>query len=156
MWRLISGIFMGWSLGANDSANVFGTAVSSGLIRYRTAVLLCSLFIIAGSIMEGEKCIKVLNDLSSYNIDAAFGITLAASITMTILTYLGLPASTSQALVGAVIGWSIIEKVPNFKVVYKIVICWVLTPVCAIFIGWFSYKRSSPQFPVKRWPTNIN
>ncbi len=144
MWRLISGIFMGWSLGANDSANVFGTAVSSGLIRYKTAVLLCSLFVIAGSVLEGEKCIKVLNDLSTYNINAAFGITLAASITMTILTYLGLPASTSQALVGAVIGWSIIEKVPNFKVVYKVVLCWVLTPICAVFIGWSFYKLLYP------------
>ncbi len=144
MWKLISGIFMGWSLGANDSANIFGTAVSSGLIRYRTAVLLCSLFVIAGSILEGEKCIKVLNDLATYNVNAAFGITLAASTTMAVLTYIGIPASTSQAIVGAIIGWSIIEKVPNFKVIYKIVVCWVLTPVCAIFIGWFFYKSFSP------------
>jgi phosphate/sulfate permease len=29
MHRLLSGNFMGWSLGSNDSANIFGTAVFS-------------------------------------------------------------------------------------------------------------------------------
>jgi PiT family inorganic phosphate transporter len=42
---------MGWSLGSNDSANVFGTAVFSEMIRYRTAVILYTVFVIAGAIL---------------------------------------------------------------------------------------------------------
>ena len=34
---LCSGLFLGWSLGANDASNVFGTAVASRMIRFATA-----------------------------------------------------------------------------------------------------------------------
>ena len=39
MWKIISGIFLGWTLGSNDSANVFGTAVATKIVTYRTAIL---------------------------------------------------------------------------------------------------------------------
>lgn len=41
---LSSGFFLGWSLGANDASNVFGTAVGSRMIRFRTAAIYCSIF----------------------------------------------------------------------------------------------------------------
>ncbi|HPQ41912.1 MAG TPA: inorganic phosphate transporter, partial [bacterium] len=47
---------MGWSLGANDAANIFGTGVTSRLIRYRTAIILLSVFVLLGAVIEGEKC----------------------------------------------------------------------------------------------------
>lgn len=37
---LSSGLFLGWSLGANDAANVFGTAVASRMIKFRTAAII--------------------------------------------------------------------------------------------------------------------
>ena len=53
-WQILSGIFLGWSLGSNDSANVFGTAVATKMVRYSTAVVLCAVFIVLGAWMEGE------------------------------------------------------------------------------------------------------
>ena len=46
MFRLLSGIYLGWGLGANDAANVFGTGVATGVVRYRTAILLTAVFVI--------------------------------------------------------------------------------------------------------------
>ena len=40
MWKLSGGIFLGWGLGSNDSANIFGTAVAANVVRYRNAVIL--------------------------------------------------------------------------------------------------------------------
>jgi PiT family inorganic phosphate transporter len=37
---LSSGLFLGWSLGANDASNVFGSAVGSRMLRFSTAALL--------------------------------------------------------------------------------------------------------------------
>ena len=34
---LSSGLLLGWSLGANDAGNVFGTAVGSRILRFSTA-----------------------------------------------------------------------------------------------------------------------
>jgi len=50
---LSSGMFLGWSLGANDAANVFGTAVGTKMIRFRTAALLGSVFVIIGAVISG-------------------------------------------------------------------------------------------------------
>ena len=33
MWKLTGGIFIGWALGSNDSANLFGTGVAAKVIK---------------------------------------------------------------------------------------------------------------------------
>jgi len=35
---LAAGLFMGWSLGTNDAAHAFGTAVATRVVKYRTAI----------------------------------------------------------------------------------------------------------------------
>ena len=53
LFFLTSGLFLGWSLGANDAANVFGTAVATRMIRFGTAAALCSVFVILGAVFSG-------------------------------------------------------------------------------------------------------
>ncbi len=140
MWKLFSGVFLGWSLGANDSANVFGTGVVTGIVRYRTAILITSVFVLLGSIIEGPKCIKTISVISKMIPINAFFCTLSAAVTMTLLTYFSIPASTSQAIIGAVIGICPLSGPADFSMLYKIVSCWILTPVCGIIFGYLIYK----------------
>lgn len=51
LFFLTSGLFLGWSLGANDAANVFGTAVGSRMIRFTTAAVICSVFVVLGAVI---------------------------------------------------------------------------------------------------------
>ncbi|HNX78362.1 MAG TPA: inorganic phosphate transporter, partial [Prolixibacteraceae bacterium] len=51
---ITSGLFLGWSLGANDAANIFGTAVGTRMVRFRTAALIGSVFVILGAMMQGS------------------------------------------------------------------------------------------------------
>ena len=139
MWRLISGIFLGWTLGSNDSANVFGTAVAAKIVTYRTAVILTAIFVVVGALAEGEKCITTVGDFSTLTPKGAFFAALAAGITMFILTYLALPSSTSQAIIGAIVGARIISETPDFSMLSKIVGCWVLTPIGGITISIILY-----------------
>ena len=53
LFFLTSGLFLGWSLGANDAANVFGTAVGSRMIRFTTAAVICSVFVVLGAVLGG-------------------------------------------------------------------------------------------------------
>jgi len=140
MWRILSGIFMGWSLGANDAANIFGTGVTSQLIKFRTAIILLGIFVITGAVLEGPKCMHSLNKLGALDINQAFICTLAAALTMTILTFMSIPASTSQAIVGAIIGATIIVQQPNWLQFGKMLLCWILTPVGGAVIAYILYQ----------------
>jgi len=139
MWKIISGIFLGWTLGSNDSANIFGTGVAAQIIKYKTAIVLTSIFVILGAIVEGEKCFAILGKLSNLTSESAFFAALAAGITMFVLTYLALPCSTSQAIVGAILGAGVVSGTADFSQLYKIMICWILTPVSAAAISFMLY-----------------
>jgi len=136
MWKILSGAFLGWSLGANDSANIFGTGVATGTIRYRTAVRLTAVFVIIGAVLEGPKCMQVLSDLSRLIPLDAFLCALAAALTMTVMTVLALPASSSHAIIGAILGVGLLHGSADFSSLFKIVICWILTPACGLVLGY--------------------
>lgn len=140
MWIIASGLLLGWTLGANDSANVFGTGVTTGTVRYRTAIWLTAIFVLLGSILEGTKCVEALNELSSLLPLQAFYCTLSAALTMVLLTYLALPASATQAVVGAVLGAGIVTGSAEIYPLYKIISCWVLTPVFALAFAFLLHK----------------
>lgn len=139
MWKIISGIFLGWTLGSNDSANIFGTGVAAKIIKYRTAIILISIFVVLGAIIEGEKCFATLDKLSNLTATSSFFAALAAGATMFFLTYLALPCSTSQAIVGAILGAGIVLGTADFSILYKITACWLLAPLSAAFISFTLY-----------------
>ncbi len=137
---LITSVFLGWSLGANDAANVFGTAVASRMVRYTTAIILTSIFVIIGSVLEGAKGIETLSGLTSQNILSASISAGAAALSVALMTYLKLPVSTSQAAVGAIIGIGLFKHSHiDFSALTKVVICWVGTPIGAMIISIILY-----------------
>jgi PiT family inorganic phosphate transporter len=140
MWKVLSGVFLGWSLGANDSANIFGTGYATGLVKYRTAIWLTAVFLMIGAVLEGPKCMEVVGDLSNLTAIDAFYCALAAAITMTALTIFAIPASCSQAIIGAVLGAGILSSTADFSKLYKIVACWVFTPICALFTAYLLHR----------------
>ncbi len=140
-WRLISGVFLGWGLGANDAANIFGTAVSSNLVKYRNAIILTAVFIIVGALAEGSKTFDTIGKLSNLTLNTAFIASFAAGLTVLVMTTLKLPISTSQAIVGAILGISIFyQQDVDFGKLKKILVCWVLTPIGGAVISFILYK----------------
>lgn len=64
---LFAGLFMGWSLGTNDAANAFGTAVATRVVKYRTAVIIIAAMVILGSVLQGADDIDKLSSISTNN-----------------------------------------------------------------------------------------
>ena len=64
---LTSGLFLGWSLGANDAANVFGTAVGTRMISFKKAAIFCGIFVILGAVISGAGAAKTLGELGAVN-----------------------------------------------------------------------------------------
>jgi PiT family inorganic phosphate transporter len=140
MWTLLSGIFLGWGLGSNDSANIFGTGVAANILRYRTAVILISIFVLAGALLEGPKCFATVGKFSNLSATTAFVAALGAGITVALMSYLSLPVSTSQAIIGGLLGIGVVYGFADFGKLYKVIICWILTPIGALIVTIVLYK----------------
>lgn len=125
---------MGWSLGANDASNVFGTAVASRMVNFWTAAVLCSVFVIIGAVVGGAQGFETYNNLSSSSIDVAFIVALAGAISVALMSYWGLPVSTSQAVVGALVLVGLMKNDLDTGALAKVVVCWVATPVGAALV----------------------
>ena len=134
---LLGGLFLGWSLGANDAANVFGTAVGTRMVRFKTAALVCSVFVILGAIISGAGTTETLGKLGSINaLPGAFAACVAAGLSVYFMTKLGLPVSTTQAIVGAIVGWKIYTgSSTNIKILFTILSTWVLCPIIAALVA---------------------
>ncbi len=129
---LFAGLFMGWSLGTNDAANAFGTAVSTRVIRYRTAVILIAVMVVIGAFLMGDTNIGKVAELATSNkvtssaeeIEAAVAngglvdlqwksaikaaiIFTCSALTVFIMSYLKFPVSANQSITGAIIGWGL-------------------------------------------------
>ena len=123
---------MGWSLGTNDAANAFGTAVATRVVKYRTAIIIIAIMVILGAITLGHNNIDKLASIATNNevsasiedVEAAleagtladlrlksalkaFIIFACAAITVFVMSYLKFPVSANQSITGAVIGWGL-------------------------------------------------
>lgn len=133
LFFLSSGLFLGWSLGANDGANIFGTAVGTKMLRFKTAAIIASVFVILGAVLAGGGAAGTLNELGNINaLPGAFMTELAAAITIYLMVRSHVLTSTSQAIVGAIIGWNIYSARPtDISLVSTIASTWIICPILA-------------------------
>ena len=142
LFFLSSGMFLGWSLGANDASNVFGTAVGSRMLQFRTAAVLCCIFVILGAVISGAGASHTLGKLGAINaVGGAFVVAFSAAISVYLMTLARYPVSTSQAIVGAIIGWNLFSGSPtDNNALIKIVTTWIACPLLSAAIAVISYK----------------
>jgi PiT family inorganic phosphate transporter len=131
LFFLTSGLFLGWSLGANDASHIFGSAVGSKMVTFRKAAIIASVFFILGAVIQGSGTSHTLDKLGAVNaIGGSFTLALAAAITIYMMTKFALPISTTQAIVGAIIGWNFFTgNHTDSATLGKIISAWVAGPV---------------------------
>ena len=128
---LISGLFLGWSLGTNDASNVFGSAVGTKMISFRKAAIIASVFVILGAVIQGGGASATLDRLGAVNaVGGSFTVALAAAATVYAMTKFSIPVSTTQAIVGAIIGWNLFTgNHTDSKTLSVIVSTWISGPI---------------------------
>jgi PiT family inorganic phosphate transporter len=161
---LSSGLLLGWSLGANDAANVFGTAVASRMVRFATAARLCALFVILGGLVNGPAAMETLGALGQIDtLPGAFATALAPAVTVAAMVRLGIPVSTSQAVVGAMIGYRLMMQggldPATWRLLWTIILTWAACPILAATVAFSTYKLTAlifrslpmPLLALDRW-----
>lgn len=138
---LSSGLFLGWSLGANDAANIFGTAVGSKMVRFASIATIASVFVILGAVFGGQGASETLGTLGNVNaLAGAFMVALSAALSVYLILRLGVSVSTSQAIVGAIIGWNFYAgKRTDYETLVEIFMTWTTCPLISGLIAVILY-----------------
>lgn len=149
---LISGLYMAWSIGANDVANAVGTAVGSGALKLRRAVIIAGVFEFLGAWLFGQEVTQTIqkgiiadNAFASDQWTLAIGMVaclFATGIWLQLATYWGWPVSTTHSIVGAVVGFacaSVGYQAIKFSALLFIASSWILSPLVGGIIGFLVF-----------------
>ena len=102
-----AGSYVGWNIGANDTANCIGTTVGCGLIQFKQAAALVAIFDTLGAVLQGDHVMKTIGKgIVKEDLDyiAIFVALLCSGFFVTLATFFRIPTSTSQAIVGGGMG----------------------------------------------------
>ena len=147
---LLSGLYMGWSLGVNDPSHIFGTAYITKMLKWKTIATLHCVFIIIGALLQGKAGLETLGSLSKQtNLSAFISAFVAATTVLIMAGKFSLPASTSQAMLGAIIGIGVVNLGSSYKlphIVPHMMASWILTPVGCIIITFIIYPLFAKIF----------
>jgi PiT family inorganic phosphate transporter len=125
---LLSGLFLGWSLGANDTGNIFGPAIETRMLKFKSAALIASIFITLGAVFEGSGPSGTLGKLGSVDaLGGAFTVALAAGLAIFLIVRTHIPVSTSQTIVGSIIAWNVFSgRLTDYRSLLTIAASWVV------------------------------
>ncbi|WP_324736070.1 anion permease [Thermococcus sp. SY098] len=138
-WTIIAaGFFMAWSIGANDSAKAVGIAVGSEILNFKRAVFLIGVFSLLGAFLGSSNVAHTVgsNIVPDFDISYIPFALLASALAVTFASLRGLPISTTQSIIGAIVGIGIYQGANvNWDVVLKITMAWVVSPIVAAILS---------------------
>ena len=145
---IITAAAMAFAHGSNDVANaigplaaIHGIIINDGVIGAKSSLPVIILLIGGGGIVfglvtYGHKVIATVGTgITQLTPSRGFAATLAAAATVVIASGVGLPVSTTQVLVGAVLGVGLARGMAalNMRMINKIFLSWLITlPVGAL------------------------
>lgn len=139
---LISGLFLGWSLGRNNLSNLFGPAIFTRMVTPQTATAIAICFVALGAFFGGSGTATSMLELARlHTMFDAFVVCLAAGIVLWGMTFRGIPVSIAQVMVGAVVAWGLFYNASGSAYqLQKIVLAWVYSPFLAALIAFIVFK----------------
>lgn len=156
---VVFGFFMAFNIGGNDVANSFGTSVGAGTLTMKQALLVAAIFEVGGAVLAGGEVTDTVRsgivDLSGVALDPmgfAFimmAALLGAAVWLLVATRLGLPVSTTHAIIGGIVGaavtlgvvtgtggWEMVQ----WDQIWQIVISWFLSPALGGVVAYFLFR----------------
>ena len=140
---LAAGSYVGWNIGANDTANCIGTTVGCGLLPFRRAAILVAIFAVLGGLLQGHHVMDTIGKgivKDELNILAVFVALICSGIFVTLATFFRIPTSTSQAIVGGVMGIGLaLDANIDYAKLIRIAESWVICPILVMVLAFVLY-----------------
>ena len=139
---LLAGILT-FVFGWNNSSILIGNERGSGTLSGRESVIICSIGIVLGVVLEGSKMRGSLGGLvTGQATDPVVIATLAASIVLTlVLTVVAIPVSFSNTMVGAFTGAAFASSIGiRGGDLATIVVFWMVAPLATMAATFLAYR----------------
>lgn len=144
---VVFGLLFDYTNGFHDAANVVSTVIATRVLRPLTAILMAGVLNTLGATQISGVAQTIVSGLVDphYSTQAMVLAALIGAILWNVLTwYLGIPSSSSYALIGGLIGSVWISGGQNAilwnSVALKVLIPMVLSPIAGFFLGYLVMK----------------
>jgi PiT family inorganic phosphate transporter len=140
---VVSAAYVSYSLGANDVGNAIGPLLSRFPDKGPWLALLGGVAMAVGAYTFGSRVTDTVGkNITPLDYGGALAAQLSAAIGVHVFSTAGIPVSTSQAIVGGVIGVGLTKGVQavSFSRISTIFIGWVVTPLCAALFAALVYR----------------
>ena len=154
------GLFMAFNIGGNDVANSFGTSVGAGTLTIPQALGVAAIFEVSGAVLAGAEVTDTIRkgivDLDGLSVSpnqfiyVMLSALIAAAFWLLFATRKGLPVSTTHAIIGGVVGSSIVLgfslggsdmalSTVNWATIGTIAISWIISPLLGGIMAYILY-----------------
>jgi PiT family inorganic phosphate transporter len=143
---LVSAAYTSYSLGANDLGNAIGPLLSKYPDDGHILALMGGIAMAVGAWTLGARVTETVgSNITDLDYSSALSAQFAAAFGVHLFTIAGLPVSTSQAVIGGVIGVGLTRgaQAISSASIYRIFAGWVVTPVCAAVLAALVYRGST-------------
>lgn len=143
MLVVTSAAYVSFSLGANDVGNAIGPLLSKYPDQGIWLALLGGVAMAVGAITFGARVTDTVGkSITPLNYTGALAAQFSAAFGVHIFSIAGIPVSTSQAVVGGVIGVGLTKgmNAVSTSKIRNIFLGWVITPVCAAVFAAMAYR----------------
>ncbi|MEE4265171.1 MAG: anion permease [Desulfobacteraceae bacterium] len=131
--------YVGWNIGANDTANCIGTTVGCGLLSFKRAAILVAVFAILGAMLQGHHVMHTIGKgivKTDLNYLAVCVALICSGFFVTLATFFRIPTSTSQAIVGGVVGIGLaVGAEIDFSKFILIAESWIICPLLVMALA---------------------
>lgn len=139
---IASAAYVSYSLGANDVGNAIGPMLNKFPDHGLYLSLLGGTAMAAGALTFGERVTQTVGkSITPLDYSGALAAQASAAFGVHLFSMLGIPVSTSQAVVGAVIGVGLTKgtQAVSTAKIKSIFFGWVVTPTCAAIFAALLY-----------------
>jgi phosphate/sulfate permease len=139
---IVSSCYVAYSMGANNAGNAVGPVANLNIFPPRVLLFIGGVSIAVGAWTYGQKVADTVGKgITPLDIPGAFVAQVSSAFGMHLFSMLGIPVSTSSAIVGAVVGVGLVKGAGgiSLRTILTILIGWALTPTLAGTVSYLLY-----------------
>ncbi len=138
----ISGVFLAFSGGANNSANAVGPIVGLGLIESFPGAIVAGVAMGVGAILFGGRVLETVGkEITEICLIRAISVEFTGAIVILAASIYGIPVSIAEIITSGIVGFSCAQhgfsKTASNKHVVRIAFFWFVIPFVAVGLSYF-------------------